>query len=46
VGTVEQPGVEVILQLAHLEGHRGLGHVQGIRRLGEGQQTRHGVEDL
>ncbi len=40
VGAVEQTGVEVFFQLAHLEGHCRLGHVQRLGRLGEAEQPR------
>jgi hypothetical protein len=33
---VKQPGVEVLFQLLDLEGHRRLGHEQGLGSLGEG----------
>ncbi len=43
---IEQARVEVLLQLADLERHRGLRHVQRLGRLGETQQARDRVEDL
>ena len=46
VGTVEQAGVELFLQLAHLEGDRRLGHVQAFRGLGETQQSGNGMKNL
>jgi hypothetical protein len=46
VRTVEQAGVEVLLELPDLEGDGRLGHVQGLGRLGEAEQPGNGVKDL
>jgi len=46
VGAVEQPGIEVFLQLAHLKGHGWLGHMQGLRRLGKAQLTGNAVKNM
>ena len=46
MGAVEQAGIEVLFQLAHLKGHRRLGHVQGLGGLGKAQQPCNGMEHL
>ena len=46
VGAVEQPGIEILLELADLERHGRLRHVQRLGRLGEAQQPCHRVEYL
>ncbi len=46
MGAVEQAGVEIFLQLANLEGHGGLGHVQRLGRLGKAEQTGHRMKHL
>ena len=46
MGAIEQPGVEMLFQLADLKGDRGLGHMQRLRRFGEAQQAGDGMENL
>ncbi len=46
VAAIEQPGVEVLLQLLDLKGHRGLRHEQHLGRLGERQLLGYGVKHL
>ena len=46
MGPVEQAGVEILFQLAHLKGYCGLGHVQGLGSLGETQKLGYGMENL
>jgi hypothetical protein len=46
MGTVKQTGVEIFFQLANLESHGGLCHVQTLRRLGEAQQAGNGMKNL
>src|SRR5262245_18146087 len=46
VATLEQPRVEMLFELLDLERDRGLGHEQGLRRLGEAHLLRDGVEHL
>ena len=46
VRAVEQARIEMLLELADLEGHRRLGHEQRPRRLGEGEVLRDRVKDL
>jgi hypothetical protein len=46
VGAVEEPSIEILLQLANLEGHGRLSHVECFRRLGKTQQACNGVKDL
>ena len=43
---VEEPGVEVLLELADLKGHRRLGHVQPLAGAGEALELRDRVEHL
>jgi hypothetical protein len=44
MGTIEQPGIEMFFQLAHLEGYRRLGHVKGFGGFGEAQQAGNGIK--
>ena len=46
VRAVEQPRVEIFLELADLEGHGRLRHVQRLRGLGEAQEPRYRVKYL
>jgi hypothetical protein len=39
VGTIEQAGIELILQLSYLEGHGWLRHMQLLTRFGEIEQA-------
>jgi hypothetical protein len=46
VAAFEQPGIEVLLQLLDLEGHRGLGHEQLLRRLRKRKLAGNGMKYL
>ena len=46
VGTIKQTGIELFLELADLEGHRRLGHMQFLGRLGKAQQPGHRLKYL
>jgi hypothetical protein len=37
MGSIEQAGIEVFFELPNLEGHGGLGHVEGFGGFGEAQ---------
>jgi hypothetical protein len=43
---LEEPRIEVLLELLHLERDRRLRHEKLLRGFGEAQLLRHGIEDL
>ena len=45
-GAYDEPGAKLLLQLADMGAHRGLGEVQLLRRLGEAAILHHGAEGL
>src|SRR6185437_3882226 len=46
IAAIEQPRIELILELANLERDRRLGHAQRVGRLGERPMLRDGVKCL
>jgi len=46
MGTIKQPGVEILFQLTNLKGDRGLGHMQYFGRLGKTQLASNVVKHI
>jgi len=46
LSTVEKPGIELLFQLANLESHSRLGHMQLFSRFGKIQQPSHSVKNF